>query len=362
MTARIEKIEAHAYKIPTDRPESDGTFTWNATTIAIAFVHAAGKKGIGYSYTSAGAVPVIRDELAPRIEGADAFETGRCWMILKNAVRNLGRAGIAKMAAAAVIAAIWDLKGKLLDLSLAAMLGACRNGIPVYGSGGFTSYTLEELAAQMGGWANEGIKMVKMKIGRDPNADPERIHTVRDAVGPGVQVFVDANEAFDRKTALAIVDDLVHDKVTWYEQPIHHLDFDGMRLIRDRLPASIELTSGEYGFEPDYFRRMMEAGAVDIIQADATRCGVNDFLAAANLCSAYHLPISSHTAPALHAHLCCVAETARNLEYFYDHVRIEQMLFDGVPVPRKGIIEPDLGRPGLGIVLKEKDAEQFLIT
>ncbi len=361
LSAPIQKIEAQAYRIPTDRPESDGTFEWKATTIVIAFVHGGGKRGIGYSYTSAGAAAVIRDELAGSLQGTDALDTGRCWIILKNAIRNLGIAGIAKMAAAAVIAAVWDLKGRLLDLPLVSLLGSCRPGIPVYGSGGFTSYTLEELAEQLGGWAHSGFKAVKMKIGRDPAADPERIRTAREAIGPEVALFVDANEAFDRKQALAFTEVLLRCGVTWYEQPVCHLDFEGMRLIRDRAPASIEITSGEYGFEPDYFRRMIKAGAVDVVQADATRCGVNDFMAAADLCDAHHLPFSAHTAPSLHLPLCCAAPRARNLEYFHDHVRVEGLLFDGVQKPQGGILKPDLSRPGLGIDLKEKDAEKYKV-
>jgi L-alanine-DL-glutamate epimerase-like enolase superfamily enzyme len=136
-------------------------------------------------------------------------------------------------------------------------------------------------------------------------------------------------------------------------------DLKGLRVIRDRAPASVEIAAGEYGYDIDYFRRMLEAGAVDVLQADATRCGgITGFLDAAALCSAHHLPLSAHTAPLLHTHVCCAAPV-RHLEYFHDHVRIEQLFFDGVPEPVNGELQPDLSRPGMGVELKKKDAERF---
>ncbi len=306
--AAIDKVEAAAYRVPTDRPESDGTIEWDATTIVIVHVSGGGGRGLGYSYTSSGAAAVVHDELSKALAGTDAMDTGACWRALTASIRNLGDTGIARMAAAAVIAAVWDLKARLLEMPLVTLLGAFRPGIPVYGSGGFTSYTLDELAAQLGGWASEGIRMVKMKIGRDWKADPERIETARDAIGPDVELFVDANGAYDRKQALQMTEVLVPLGVTWYEQPINHLDFEGMRLLRDRAPAQLEIASGEYGFELSFFRRMLAEGVVDVLQADATRCGANCFLEAGALCAANYMPLSAHTSPALHLHLCCAAE------------------------------------------------------
>ncbi len=180
--------------------------------------------------------------------------------------------------------------------------------------------------------------MVKMKIGRDPEADPDRIRIAREAIGPGVELLVDANGAFSRKQALAMTAVLTGYGVTWYEQPVQ-----------------LEIASGEYGFELGHFRRMIEAGAVDVVQADATRCGVNGFLDAGALCSAYYLPLSSHCAPALHLHLCCAVERARHMEYFHDHVRIEERLFDGVQKPKDGMLSPDLSRPGFGLDSRQAD-------
>jgi L-alanine-DL-glutamate epimerase-like enolase superfamily enzyme len=107
---------------------------------------------------------------------------------------------------------------------------------------------------------------------------------------------------------------------------------------------------------------MLEAGAIDVQQADATRCGgVTGFLQAAVLCEAFHVDLSAHCAPALHCHLGCAAPRFRHVEWFHDHVRIERMLFDGAPVPRDGVIRPDASRPGLGLLLRVADADQFAV-
>jgi L-alanine-DL-glutamate epimerase-like enolase superfamily enzyme len=122
----------------------------------------------------------------------------------------------------------------------------------------------------------------------------------------------------------------------------------------------MEIAAGEYGYDIFYFRRMLDAGAVDVLQADITRCGgVTGFLQVAALCQAHNVPLSAHTAPALHAHTCCAVTLFKNLEYFHDHVRIERMLFDGLPQLVKGELRPDLSRPGLGLELKQADAQRF---
>jgi L-alanine-DL-glutamate epimerase-like enolase superfamily enzyme len=122
----------------------------------------------------------------------------------------------------------------------------------------------------------------------------------------------------------------------------------------------LDIAAGEYGYDTPYFRRMLDANAVDVLQADATRCaGVTGFLEAAALASAHHLPLSAHTAPSIHAHLCCGVRGACHVEYFHDHVRIERMLFDNVLEPIDGFLRPDPQRPGLGLELKHSDAVKY---
>jgi L-alanine-DL-glutamate epimerase-like enolase superfamily enzyme len=353
---QIQDVHVTAYSIPTDRPESDGTLQWAQTTMVLVRISAGDQTGLGYTYAHAAVGRLIHDTLAPVVRNMDPFDIPACWKAMTGIVRNNGDAGLSRMAISAVDGALWDLKAKLLDVPLVRLLGAARDEVPAYGSGGFTSYTIPQLQSQLGGWAEEGFSMVKMKIGRRPADDPRRIAAAREAIGDAVSLFVDANGGYGRKQALAIAGHFPEWGVSWYEEPVHHMDLDGLRFLRQRIPGGVEVSAGEYGFDLDYFHRMSQAQAVDVLQADATRCGITGFLQVGALCEAYHLPLSSHCAPALHLHACCAAPAVRHLEYFHDHVRIERMFFDGAAAAEKGMLRPDRSRPGLGLDFKEQDA------
>jgi L-alanine-DL-glutamate epimerase-like enolase superfamily enzyme len=359
-SAPIRRIETSVYKIPTDFPESDGTLEWDSTTLVLVGATAGNETGLGYTYADTAAATLIRDLLREVVEGGDALQPTSCWLAMVRRTRNLGRPGIVSMAISAVDAALWDLKARLLKVPLVTLLGAVREAAPIYGSGGFTSYSEKQLQSQLAGWVKQGIPRVKMKIGRDGQADLRRVRAARQAIGPNTELFVDANGAYSRKQALAQAERFAELDVRWFEEPVSSDDLAGLRLMRDRAPAVMEIAAGEYGYEAGYFRRMLAVGAVDVLQADATRCGgVTGFLQVATLCEAFHLPLSAHTAPALHTHVCCAALPLRHLEYFHDHVRIEQMFFDGVRPPENGELRPDLSRPGMGIELKHADAQRF---
>lgn len=348
------------YRVPTDFPEADGTLEWNSTTLVVVRAHAGNDIGLGYTYADEATAVLVRDVLAKVIERRDAMATTACWNAMVRRIRNLGRPGIASMAISAVDTALWDLKARLLNLPLVALLGAVRVGVPVYGSGGFTSYSDRQLQTQLRGWVQQGISRVKMKIGQDAQADIGRVRSARRAIGRDAELFVDANGAYSRKQALQQAVIFTDFGVRWFEEPVSSDDLAGLRLLRDRAPAGMEIAAGEYGYDLDYFRRMLAAEAVDVLQADATRCGgITGFLQVAALCQAYHVPLSAHTAPALHTHVCCAATPVRNIEYFHDHVRIERMFFDGVRPPVNGELHPDLSRPGMGLELKRADAQRF---
>lgn len=360
--APIERVEVSAYQIPTDAPEADGTLRWDSTTMIVATVDAGGRQGLGYTYGHQAVATLIEDKLADTVNGLDAFDTGACWRAMVDAIRNLGRPGIASMAIAAVDVALWDLKGRLLEVPVAALLGSVRRRVAIYGSGGFTSYTIEQLEAQLAGWVEQGLRAVKMKVGQDPSADPGRVAAARARVGDGVALMVDANGAYTRKQALAMAERFAAEGVVWFEEPVSSDDLEGLRLLRDRAPAGMAVTAGEYGYDRYYFRRMLEAGAVDVLQADATRCaGITGFLEAAAVSAAHGLPLSAHCAPSLHLHPCCAAQEFMHIEYFHDHSRIEQMAFDGCPHPVDGGLAPDYSRPGLGLTLRRRDLEQYRI-
>jgi len=356
----VDAVRAAAYRIPTDAAESDGTLEWDATTVVVVHASGGGKTGLGYAYADAAAARLVSGTLAPVVESGPALAVGGAHAAMIRAVRNIGRPGVAAGAVAAVDSALWDLKARLLDLPLADLLGRVRQGVPLYGSGGFTSYSVARLQEQLAGWAEQGLTAVKMKVGRDPDADPRRVHAAREAIGDRVALFVDANGAHTPSEALAQAARFADADVTWFEEPVSSDDLAGLAWVRRRAPAGMEIAAGEYGYDPAYFRRMLDAGAVDCLQADATRCaGISGFLAAGALCTAHHVPMSAHTAPALHAHVCCAVEPLRHLEYFHDHVRVEEIIFDGVLRPRDGALWPDESRPGMGLELKRADAERF---
>jgi L-alanine-DL-glutamate epimerase-like enolase superfamily enzyme len=356
----IERVEASAYKVPTDLPESDGTLEWNSTTLILVHAHAGNCGGLGYTYADSSTAVIIRDVLSDVVKRQDALSPAASWNAMVARTRNLGRPGIVGMAISAVDIALWDLKARLLNLPLLTLLGAVRQSVDVYGSGGFTSYSDEQLQRQLAGWVQQGITRVKMKIGRDAGADVRRAGAARAAIGPDAELFVDANGAYSRKQALAQAEKFTDMNVSWFEEPVSSDDPPGLRLLRDRAPAGMDIAAGEYGYDAGYFRRMLADGAVDVLQADATRCGgITGFLQVSALCEAHHLPLSTHTAPLVHTHLGCATTRVRHLEYFHDHVRIENMFFDGTRSPVNGQLSPDLSRPGLGIELRGADAQRF---
>jgi len=358
----IDEVRSCAFTIPTDRPESDGTLEWDATTIVVAEVGAAGQWGLGYAYAEAGAAGLVSRMLSPLVVGLDPLAVPAAWAAMVRAVRNVGRAGVAAGAIAAVDAALWDLKARVTGVALVDLLGPVRDGVDVYGSGGFTSYAASEVADQLAAWVDQGIARVKMKVGRDPAADHQRVAVARAAIGPDAELFVDANGAYTPAQALGHARAFAASGVTWFEEPVSSDDLPGLRRVRQRAPAAMVVAAGEYGYDVTYFARMLAAGAVDVLQADATRCGITGLLQAAALCQARSMPLSAHTAPALHAHVGCALTPLRHVEWFHDHVRIERLLFDGVLEPVAGRLVPDRDRPGHGLSFKRADAKRWAVT
>jgi L-alanine-DL-glutamate epimerase-like enolase superfamily enzyme len=358
----IERVQVSAYTVPTDYPESDGTLEWNKTTMVVVEVSAGGGSGIGYTYADVACAELIHKKLSELVKGENAMSPQAAWRKMQHETRNLGRLGLVAMGISAVDAALWDLKARLMDVPLCVLLGAVRKSVPIYGSGGFTSYPIPKLQEQLAGWASQGIPEMKMKVGREAAADIERVHAAREAVGPETRLFVDANGAYSRKQALSQAEKFANHDVCWFEEPVAADDLEGLHLIRERAPAGMDVAAGEYGFGLPYFHRMLQHGAVDVLQADVTRCaGVTGFLQAASVSEAYHIPFSAHTSPAQHVHACCAVMSFRNLEFFHDHVRIERMFFEGFPEIENGALKPDLSRPGSGLEFKRSDAKPYSV-
>lgn len=358
----IKKISARAYTIPTDKPEADGTIAWNSTTLVVVQITADNQVGLGYSYSNASIVNLIEGKLAEIVLGLNALSPQIAWQAMRVAVRNLGLAGLAATAISAIDAALHDLKARLLNLPLVVCLGGYRAEVPIYGSGGFTTYTVQELQDQLGRWVErDGCRFVKMKVGSRPENDPKRVAAAKSAIGDAI-LFVDANGAYSVPQALSLADLFAAHQVGWFEEPVSSDNLQGLREIRERAPFGMDIAAGEYAYTAYYVREMLEAHAVDVQQADVTRCGgITGFLQIAALCEAFQCDLSGHCAPALHLHVACAAPRLRHLEWFHDHVRIERLVFEGAPVPDNGAIRPDLSCAGNGLTFKHQDAARFAV-
>ncbi|MFF5290251.1 enolase C-terminal domain-like protein [Paractinoplanes globisporus] len=358
-SAEIGAVEWSAYKVPTDGPEGDGTLAWDATTIVVVHVHAAGATGLGWTYAPAAAGHLIGEMLAPAIRGRPALDVPAANEAMVRAVRNAGRAGVAATAISAVDVALWDLKARILGVRLARLLGVARDSVPVYASGGFTTWDDDRLTR----WLTESLDIgrAKIKIGESwgtrERRDLDRIALARRVLG-GRELYVDANGGYSAAQAIRLAAEFPG--VRWFEEPVSSDDLDGLRRVRDAVSADV--TAGEYGYDLPCFDRL--AGVVDCLQADVSRCGgITDWLRVCALAATRQLEVSGHCAPALHLDAAAATPNLRHLEYFHDHVRIESRFFDGVtPLGPGGTLTPDLAAPGHGLTFKAADAEPFRVA
>jgi L-alanine-DL-glutamate epimerase-like enolase superfamily enzyme len=360
----VSSVTAAAYTVPTDAPEADGTFAWDSTTIVVVRVDAGGARGLGYTYGPSALVKVIEELLAPAVVGADPFAVPACSEAMARALRNAGQPGAGAYAASAIDCALWDAAARLAGLPLHHLLGAARAEVPVYGSGGFTTYTDERMVQQLTGWTEQGIPRVKIKIGEDrgtsPDRDLARIRAARSAIGSDTALFVDANGAYSPKQAVRVAA-AAEAHVTWFEEPVSSEDLDGLRFVREHVAADV--AAGEYLTRLKDAERLCAAGAVDCLQADVTRCGgITVWLRIAAIAAAHGLGFSGHCAPAISAAPAAAAPGVRHLEWFHDHARLESMLFDGVLDPAGGAISPDPSLLGNGLTLRTSDAEPFRVA
>jgi L-alanine-DL-glutamate epimerase-like enolase superfamily enzyme len=359
----VESLRTAVYTVPTEQPEADGTLSWDATTLVAVHASAGGTTGLGWTYGSPAAAGVVDAHLAPTVTGRSAWDVPAANEAMTRAVRNAARPGIAGHAVSAVDIALWDLKARLLGLPLVALLGAARQDVPVYGSGGFTTYDDARQDRQLRTWTEEyGIPRVKIKIGgswgADEDRDRHRISAARRSAG-AAELYVDANGAYSAKQAVRLGGHLDAEDVSWFEEPVSSDDLPGLARVRDAVRCDV--AAGEYGYTLAYFGQMLAAQAVDCLQADATRCGgITVWLRAAALAESRGLATSGHCAPHLHAHAAAAVPNLRHLEWFHDHVRIEQLLFTGALDPSGGAIHPGTtGAPGHGMQLRDQAAAAF---
>jgi L-alanine-DL-glutamate epimerase-like enolase superfamily enzyme len=362
----ITGLEAAAYVVPTDAPEADGTLAWDKTTIVVATARGGGQEGTGWTYAAGAARTVISEVLSGVVVGRPAFDIPAVARDMARALRNVGRPGVGATALSAVDVALWDLKARLLGLPVTDLLGRASRSVAIYGSGGFTSYDEKQTREQLTGWVEgDGIPRVKIKIGEDwggrERRDLERIALARQIIGPETELYVDANGGYSAGQAVRVAREMAAWDVTWFEEPVSSQDLAGLAAVRRQVQPDV--AAGEYSWSLADSARLIDAGAVDCLQLDVTRCGgITEFLRGAALAAAHNLEVSAHCAPNLHAHVGSAVPNLRHVEYFHDHQRIEGLLFDGALSPQGGDLMPDPGQPGLGLRLRDGDAEKFRVA
>ena len=266
----VTALETAVYEIPTDAPEADGTLAWDKTTMVLVTAKAGDEQGLGWSYTSAAAQTVITEMLADLVIGRSALEVAGTAEAMARQVRNIGRPGVAAMAISAVDIALWDLKARLLGQPLAGLLGLARQDVPVYGSGGFTSYDDTRTRQQLSEWVEkERIPRVKIKIGESWGAserrDLARAELAREVIGPDTELYVDANGGYSTGQAVRVADELSAIGVSWFEEPVSSQDLAGLATVRRKVRPDV--AAGEYSWSLADSARLIDA------DTERYRCG-----------------------------------------------------------------------------------------
>ncbi|MGZ4438154.1 MAG: enolase C-terminal domain-like protein [Nocardioidaceae bacterium] len=352
MTTPVTAVRTATYRFPTPVPEADGTLAWDATTAVTVEIDAGGRTGLGWTYSSPAAAGLIEGELSGVVSGRDALDVPGAWAAMHRAGRNLGTRGLYAQALSAVDIALWDLKARVLGAPLADLFGRLRDRVPVYGSGGFTTYDDAQLAEQVAGWQEAGCSAMKIKIGEswggNEARDLARVSRLRELAGDDVALMVDANGGYTPGQARRVGRILDELGVVWFEEPVSSDDVAALGRLRDVLGCDV--AAGEYVADVREAARLTPA--VDCLQLDVTRCGgYTGWLRCAALADAAGLQVSGHCAPSLHAPVAASLAQLRHVEWFADHARLEPLLVDGAPSVRAGALEVS-STPGHGMNLR----------
>ncbi len=353
----IAQVSTAAYRFPTPQPEADGTLQWEATIAITVTLQAGGHAGLGWTYSSAAAATVIQEKLTSVVRDRDAYDITGGWTAMHRVCRNLGTRGLVMHALSAVDIAWWDLKARLLNVPLTALMGSSRSEVPVYGSGGFTTLTDAQLAEQVAGWQSAGCTAMKIKIGESWGTnlarDLTRVAQLRELAGQDVELMVDANGAYSTAQGRRVGADLDQLGVSWFEEPVSSDDTAGLANLKAALRCDV--AAGEYA--ADLYDIQALLPVVDCLQLDVTRCGgYTGWLRGAALAQAHNLQVSGHCAPSLHAPVAATIPNLRHVEWFIDHARLEPLLVDGAPEVHDGALRPHSDEPGHGMRLSQQAA------
>ena len=357
MTHAIKDIKVHLVSAPITAGFSDATR--KVETIGFTIVRVTtdqGLEGIGVTYHEVGGEAtkvLIEKNFAPRLIGADPLATEVIWRDFTQYLRGIGRKGLMFCALSAIDIALWDLKGKIFGLPLYRLLGGNKSEVPVYASGGWTSYADDELVEEITGMVRDGYQMVKFKVGveggHNIRRDVRRVAAVRDAVGPEIGIMLDANNCWDAATGVQFANRVRDLDIMWLEEPVPADDIPG--LARFRRGTDIPLATGEHEYTKFGVRDLILGEAADIIQVDGARAGgYTEMLKIAALTEAWNLGFAPHAMENIQAHLVSAVPNALFLERLLMFEEITASVFKDVPVPVNGMM-PIPDKPGLGLEL-----------
>lgn len=297
---------------------------------------------------------IIDYELKDVVVGMDATLISSVWQACWNRVEYIGQSGVAAWGIAAIDIALWDLLGKSLNCPVYKLLGAHQEQVPIYGSGGWLTYSLDQLLAEATSYVQQGFTAVKMKVGsHDVQHDAERVRAVREAIGPKIQLMVDANQAWTPRQAIEFSRKVQDCDLFWFEEPIQKDDHDGYRALSTAM--NIPVAAGEREYSLEAFRELLDQRALPIVQPDVLRLGgISRCLKLSHLAEAFNARIASHFYKEIDIHWMAAVNNGLFLEYF---PWLDPLLVHPLEVKNGMARVPD--RPGLGIEFKREAIKEF---
>ncbi|RLC09079.1 MAG: mandelate racemase/muconate lactonizing enzyme family protein [Deltaproteobacteria bacterium] len=364
---KIADIKTTVIFLPHLGGYQDATVRHPEKGYTVCFVHIitdTGQEGLAPGRGGIITRELVEGNLKKILLGRDPLQTERLWDDMFWRLRGVGRKGVAFCALSAVDIALWDLKAKMFGLSRYKLLGQHTDSVPVYGSGGWTHFSIDELVEEMTGFVEMGMTAVKMKVGKDfgscEQEDLRRLQAVREAVGDDVEIYVDANGGYYPKQAVRIAREFEQYGVRWFEEPVFADDIPGLASVARAI--DIPVASGEHEYTKYGFRDLITSGGADILQPNAGRVGgITEWLKISHMVQAFNLQIAPHGEQLTHLHLACATPNLKRVEYLRFLEEAGRILYKDYPEPKDGMWSPDPDKPGLGLELRPEAIEQYAV-
>jgi len=332
------------------------------------FVHVKTDEGIeGLAQANLGAHVATRgviEDLKSSLIGEDPMNIEQIWFRMFWLVRGYGRKGVALCAISAIDIALWDLKAKIMGLPLYKLLGPFTDTVPVYGSGGWTNLSEKDLVKEQTGWVERGFKSIKMKVGkgfgRAEKEDIRRLAAVRKAVGDDIAIYIDANNGYYAKQAIALASRFEDYNVGFFEEPVLADDIEGLAMVARA--TKIPIATGEHEYTKYGFKELLTRGAADILQPDVSRVGgVTEWMKVAHMAQGFNLPVANHSQQLMSLHLACATPNLLVVEYVGVIEEADKFFYTEIPMPKDGMLSPFPDKPGLGLELKPDVAKKYQV-